>query len=208
MKLPVQPRLGRLLLEGQRLDQPRRVALAAALLAERDPFGRDPEATPATGRHRTLSDVLDRIDAVEEYERSGRTATAHGTLHHGAVRFLLQARDQLLRAVRDEGRGLSPGHAGPDPDEVVLRALLAAFPDRVARRRAPGARRGVMVGGRGVSLAPASGVTEPELFVCVDVDASHTEAWVRQASAVQRDWLPPTLFASPPRSPSTRKPSA
>jgi ATP-dependent helicase HrpB len=60
----------------------------------------------------------------------------------------------------------------------------------VARRRAPGERRGVMVGGRGVRLAPASGVTEPELFVCVEVDAGRTEALVRQASAVERDWLP------------------
>src|SRR5262249_3200175 len=50
---------------------------------------------------------------------------------------------------------------------------------------------GVMVGGRGVFLAPSSGVSEPELFVCVDVDASRTETFVRQASAVQRDWLPP-----------------
>jgi len=191
VRLPVQPRLGRLLLEGQRLGQPQRVALAAALLAERDPFGRGPEPTTAAGHHRTLSDVLDRLEAVEEYERSGRTATAHGTLHQGAMRFLLQARDQLLRALRDNTRGAA--RAAPDPDEVVLRALLAAFPDRVARRRAPGARRGVMVGGRGVTLAPASGVTESELFVCVDVDASHTEAWVRLASAVQRDWLPADL---------------
>jgi ATP-dependent helicase HrpB len=76
-------------------------------------------------------------------------------------------------------------------DEAVLRSLLAAFPDRVARRREAGSRRGVMVGGRGVRLAPSSGVTEPELFLCVDVDASQTETLVRQASAIQRDWLPP-----------------
>jgi ATP-dependent helicase HrpB len=75
-------------------------------------------------------------------------------------------------------------------DEAVLRALFEAFPDRLARRRAAGSPRGVMVGGRGVRLAPASGVTEAELFVCVEVDAGQTEAIVRQASAVQRDWLP------------------
>jgi ATP-dependent helicase HrpB len=73
----------------------------------------------------------------------------------------------------------------------VLRALLAAFPDRVARRREPGSRRGVMVGGRGVRLAPSSGVAEPELFLCVEVDAGTTETLVRLASAVQREWLPP-----------------
>src|SRR2546423_5696767 len=79
----------------------------------------------------------------------------------------------------------------PQSSDAFLRSLLGAFPDRVARRREPGSRRGVMVGGRGVRLAPASGVTEPELFLCIDVDASETESLVRQASAVQRDWLPP-----------------
>jgi ATP-dependent helicase HrpB len=187
-RLPAHPRLGRLLVEGQRHGRPERAALAAALLAERDPFARGLEPSGDAGRHRTLSDVLDRVEALEEYERGGRTATAHGTLNRGAARFVLHARDQLVRSLRDvRGSRASP----LPPDEAVLRSLLAAFPDRVARRREPGGRRGVMVGGRGVYLAPSSGVTEPELFVCVDVDASKTETLVRQASAVQRDWLPP-----------------
>jgi ATP-dependent helicase HrpB len=71
----------------------------------------------------------------------------------------------------------------------VLRALLAAFPDRVARRREAGSRRGVMVGGRGVRLAPSSGV-DAEFFLCIDVDAGQKETLVRQASAIERDWLP------------------
>jgi ATP-dependent helicase HrpB len=75
-------------------------------------------------------------------------------------------------------------------DEALLRALLGAFPDRLARRREAGGERGVMVGGRGVRLAPSSGVREPELFLCIDVDAGQTEALVRQASGVRRDWLP------------------
>jgi ATP-dependent helicase HrpB len=220
VKLSVHPRLGRLLIEGQRWGQPERVALAAALLSERDPFSRGLEPMGDAGRHRTLSDVLDRVEALEEYERDGRTTSPRGTLNRGAARFVLHARDQLVRSLRTAhtsprrqqgkrepaapARGPLAGAAGscgplagaagwcgPLPDEAVLRSLLAAFPDRVARRREPGGRRGVMVGGRGVSLAPSSGVTEPELFVCVDVDAGRTEALVRQASAVQRDWLPP-----------------
>jgi ATP-dependent helicase HrpB len=47
-----------------------------------------------------------------------------------------------------------------------------------------------MVGGRGVKLGPQSGVLEPELFVCVDVDAGGVESLVRMASAVRREWLP------------------
>jgi ATP-dependent helicase HrpB len=78
----------------------------------------------------------------------------------------------------------------------VLRALLAAYPDRLARRREAGGRRGVMVGGRGVRLTPSSGVTEAELFLCIDVDAGQGESLVRQASAVQRDWLPAERITS------------
>ncbi|HMF28551.1 MAG TPA: ATP-dependent helicase C-terminal domain-containing protein, partial [Candidatus Cybelea sp.] len=47
-----------------------------------------------------------------------------------------------------------------------------------------------MVGGRGVQLAPSSGVLDAEFFLCIDVDAGQKESWVRQASAIERDWLP------------------
>ena len=190
-RLPVHPRLGRLLLEGQRLGEPQRVALAAALLSERDPFTTSlADPAPDMRRPATPSDVLDRIEALEEFERRGSCAVPWGTLNRGAARFVLQVRTQLLRLLRQETRGWERGEKAADNDEVVLRALLAAFLDRVACRREPGSRRGVMVGGRGVRLARPSGVTEPELIVCVDVDASRTETLVRQASAVQRDWLP------------------
>src|SRR5205807_8787348 len=81
-------------------------------------------------------------------------------------------------------------------ETALLQALLTAFPDRVTRRREPGGRRGVMVGGRGVKLAASSGVTEPELFLCIDVDGRGVEALVRQASAVQRDWLAKELLSA------------
>jgi ATP-dependent helicase HrpB len=199
-RLPVHPRLGRLLVAGQGGGHPERVALAAALLSERDPFPRSLDQAPLPAGHygATQSDVLDRVEVLEEFERHGRADSRFGALHRGAARFVLRARDQFLRALRQSvylpSLPEKEANPGPDshvsPDDAVLRALLAAFPDRVARRREAGGRRGVMVGGRGVYLAPSSGVIEAELFVCVDVDASQTETLVRQASAVQRDWLP------------------
>src|SRR5262249_9620120 len=156
----VHPRLGRLLLEGQRLGQPGRAALAAALLSERDPFSREDNAPAGT----TRSDTLDRVEALEAFERH---AAAHGpgALNRGAARSVLRARDHLRRALRD-GAGSESADTAASADDALLRALLAASPDRVARRRGAGERRGVMVGGRGVRLAPSSGVTESELFVC------------------------------------------
>jgi len=190
-RLPVHPRLGRLLVEGQRGGHADRVALMAALLSERDPFAR--ESDGAVPRHATSSDVLDRVEAMEEYERSGRSATPVGMLHRSGARLVLRARDQLARLVRQEAREapstqctvLRTQYSALSPDEALLRSLLAAFPDRVARRREPGRPARRHGRRRGVRLAPASGVTESELFVCVDVDASQTETFVRQASAVQ-----------------------
>jgi ATP-dependent helicase HrpB len=182
----VHPRLARLLIEGQRFGQPERVALAAALLAERDPFARSlDEPLPAGPRHSTTSDVLDRLEALEEFERTGRTTTTRGPLHRAAAHFVLRSRDQLLRSLRSPRQRLIHSE-----DEVVLRSLLAAFPDRVARRREAGSRRGVMVGGRGVRLAQSSGVLDAEFFLCIDVDAGQKETLVRQASAIERAWLP------------------
>jgi ATP-dependent helicase HrpB len=199
-RLPVHPRLARLLIEGQRFGQPERVALAAALLSERDPFTRSIDRPASDGpRHATSSDVLDRVEALEEYERSGRTSSVLGVLNRSAARFVLHARDQLLRGERPASAGWSspdqPADAGRSPCEVVLCALLAAFPDRVARRREVGSRRGVMVGGRGVRLAPSSGV-DTEFFLCIDVDAGQKETLVRQASAIERDWLPAAQIRS------------
>jgi ATP-dependent helicase HrpB len=185
-RMPVHPRLARLLVEGGRLGARGRAALAAALLSDRDPFTRE---FGARARDAWDSDVLERVRALEAFERSGRTGFPVGELRAGAAHQILQARDQLLRA--DDGApGHFPGEEGPvsDATDGLLRALCAAFPDRLCRRRDDPARA-LMVGGRGVRLAPTSGVTEGELFLAIEVDGGQGEALVRQASHVEREWI-------------------
>lgn len=194
-RMPVHPRLARLLVEGHRLGFPREAALLAALVSERDPFLRNPREDrgpriPGGGRNRSSSrsDLLDRLEALEDFERRSRSYEGDLRLNSGAARFVLQARDQLADLLRRE---LGTAPRGMERDEALLRALLAAYPDRVARRREPRGDRGVMVGGRGVRLAEESAVLEPELFLCVEVDAgTQAEARVRKASAVEAAWLP------------------
>jgi len=186
-RLPVHPRLACLLLEGRRCGIVERAALAAALLSERDPFRAGPGERPAARSH-AVSDVLERVEALEAIERgvpAGRALT-----NRAVGQFVLRARDQLVRLVREEG---AEGKSSGDEDESLLRALLAAYPDRVVRRRDGDARRGRMVGGRGVRLHPTCGVTEGELFLAIDLDNQPGEALVRQASSVRRDWLDPAL---------------
>jgi ATP-dependent helicase HrpB len=186
--LPVHPRLARLLIAGRDLGCAGRAALAAALLGERDPFQRS--KAPTSSSVLTNSDVLDRIEAMEEFERTGRFQFAIGELHRGAASFILRARDQLGQLL-DDARPAPTNAPVSGAEEPMLRALMAAYPDRLARRRNHGGTRGVMVGGRGVILLPSSRVLETELFLCIDVDAGATEALVRQASSVSRDWLAP-----------------
>ena len=186
-RLPVHPRLGRLLLEGRRFGHADRAALAAALLAERDPFTRSLDSPADVCRHVTPSDILDRMDALEEFAQRGQTAMP---VNRNAARFVLRARDQLWKQVGNLLDNEDRQVQDLPPQEAILRSLLAAFPDRVARRRQPGSRKGVMVGGRGVRLAAQSGVTEPELFLCIDADAGQTETLVRKASMIERAWLP------------------
>jgi ATP-dependent helicase HrpB len=188
-RLPVHPRLAALLAAGHRAGVTREAALLAALLAERDPFPRGPRG--GGPRRASRSDLLDRLDALEDFERRGAPGAAEG-LSAGAARFVLRARDQLAEMARRE-LGKSPAPSEPR-DDALLRLLLAAYPDRLARRREAGSPRGVMVGGRGVRLAEESAVLEAELFLCVDLDAGRSgplaEALVRKASAVAPEWLP------------------
>lgn len=237
-RLPVHPRIGRLLLEGHQAGCLDRIALAAALLSERDPFGRGGAGGPAgpggsagsvgaRGANRggpgsagftrsaTRSDLLERVEALEEHLDSGRVDFPCGSLSRGAVRTVVQARDQLARLVRSAlrrappqamapsaagsslaGTGSSSGAAGGSRDDAFLRAVFAAFPDRLACRREPQSPRALMTGGRGVRLDPASGVHHAELFVCVALDAGQGESRVRLASAVERDWLPRDGFTT------------
>ncbi|MFN0060488.1 MAG: ATP-dependent helicase HrpB [Planctomycetota bacterium] len=188
--LPLHPRLGRLVLEGQRLGHGARLALVAALLAERDPTrGTAGDATS------NESDVLARVRLLEEFDRRGGGAER---LNVGAARQLLRARDQLVDLLH-ETKDASTAHtrAPISADEAVLRALLAAYPDRVARSR-DNERRGVLVGGRGVRLGNESTIDGNGLYVCVDIDAgrhaANAEALVRQASHIEEAWLPTELI--------------
>jgi ATP-dependent helicase HrpB len=195
VRLPVQPRLARLIVEGHRLGHPERVALVAALLSERDPFfctdrgapqGR--RDGPTTAAHTSRSDVVDRLAAFEEYVQHRQKESHLGSITVGAAHAIQRVCEQLVRMLRQE-LGLAK-QSTLSSDEAVMRALLAAYPDRVARRRDIGSAKAVMVGGRGVRLDARSTVLESPLFLCVDIDAGDADAVVRQASAVEREWLP------------------
>ncbi len=184
LALPASPRLARLQLEAERCGAGAAGASLAALAGERDiVFGSRAFGGARADRPAGDSDLLLRLELFEEAARRSFATTACQALglDPRAVRTVERARRQLAR-------GAPPGDADPDR---LLRCVLAGFPDRVCRRRAPGSDRAVMVGGTGVILAPDSVVREAELFVAVDLEGGgrRPDAIVRAASAVRREWL-------------------
>jgi ATP-dependent helicase HrpB len=164
-RLPLHPRLGRVLVEA---GGSARACAAVAVLSER--------RGPLTGEGRsTDSDVLslaDRLDAAPY-----------------AVRQAARELEWLAGRLRLSGPAVGD-------DAGLRRALLAGFPDRVARRREPGSPRLVLASGSGAVLARESGVHDAELLLALEVAAGAggpgAEALVRVASRIEREWLKPT----------------
>jgi ATP-dependent helicase HrpB len=193
-RLPVHPRLARLLIEGRQQGCSELAASAAALLSERDPFVR--EGTRRRPDFHSQSDVLDRVQALEAFARTSECHTPTGTLQPAPAEHVLRVKDQLLRELR-EVAVRNPSSSREGAELPFLRALVAAYPDRVARRRDKSGDKGVLVGGRGVRLADSCAVRKGDLFLCVDIEeVGTTEALVRQASRVEREWLPDQLVHS------------
>ncbi|HYQ40751.1 MAG TPA: ATP-dependent helicase HrpB [Polyangiaceae bacterium] len=195
LRFPVPPRLGRLLIEGERRGVAKEAALCAALLSERDivqntrvGFG---EKTSNFGA-RGPSDVLDRVERYREAEDA--RFEPHRLRSFGldvrALESVRRAERQLTRLVKDrvEGPGSMEG-----VERELLRCLLAAFPDRVARRRRRGERDLVLASGGVARLSEQSVAVDPEFLLALDVEeqrgASDSKITVRLASAIEPDWL-------------------
>lgn len=206
-QLPLQPRLARLLVEGAESGQIKDTALCAALLSERDPLKRSTENTGA--KHKSESDVMDRVWALNEFAEHGHKHSFAGELMVNPAKQILRAAEQLTKLVsefksidseRTNNQRQSTGKDQPNKankldekkaEEAVMRAIMVAFVDRICRRREPGGKTAIMVGGRGVRLAIDSAVTDAELFVAVELlETGQSDATVRQASAIDKSWLP------------------
>ncbi len=196
LRFPVAPRLARLLVEGERRGVAHEAALACALLSERDivlgsraGFGADRrQAFGARGP----SDVLERVERYREAEDA--RFEAHRLRNFGldarAVDGVRRTERQLARLVKDQRPG--PGSMEAVENELQ-RCLLAAFPDRVARRKRRGERELILASGGVARLSETSVVVDAEFLLALDVEeqrgAGASSTTVRLASAIEPDWL-------------------
>jgi ATP-dependent helicase HrpB len=216
LALPVHPRQARLALEAAERGAAAGGALLAALLGERDL--RDRAAGGGRLSPTGPSDLLELASLFEEASRARFDPDRCRRLgvSPGAAQAVDRARRQLDRALRSipatrratpppaRAQSSSGGATAAElaTEQALLMATLAAYPDRVARRRAPDGDEVVLTGGGSARLDPGSVVRQAELLVAVDAEArrgdrrpggpaggSRAEARVRVASLVTQEML-------------------
>jgi ATP-dependent helicase HrpB len=168
-RLPLHPRLGRILIAAEGAFE---AAIVCAVLSERAFM---PERKAATA-----CDLLAAVDGFDDLPWRTREAARQ-------IRTLAEATFGAASRRR--------------LDETTLRrGIFSGYPDRVARRRAAGTPRLVLASGHGAMLMPESGVVEGEFLVALDVRAGRagagSEARVRIASRIEREWLEDQLTSS------------
>lgn len=196
LRYPLHPRLARLVIEADRAGLGPEGCGLAALLSEKDI--RLQERASFRDRHggagqreSTDSDVLARF---EELERSRDERLSAGQLR--TLGLDVAAVFGAQRAWKQLERRLPRSSPRPpdDRDEALRRALLAAFSDRVARRRRAGGRDFVLSGGGTATAGDGTQVHEAPYVIVVattDTDDKQSRAApiARVLSGIEPEWL-------------------
>ena len=141
-RLPLHPRLGRMLLKAAELGCPSLGADLAALLSERDIIRHSRSSFPhPTGGF----DLSDRLGLLRQWRQNKMLP---GMADAFALRAVAATSQQLRRLT-----GKTFEAAGVETGGMVPRLLLLAFPDRIAKRREDDGSRYVLRQGRGVRLS-------------------------------------------------------
>ena len=141
-RLPLHPRLGRLILKAAELGCPSLGADLAALLSERDIIRHSRSSFPHPTGGFDLSDRLGLLGQWRQNKMLPKTADAF------ALRAVDRTSQQLRRLM-----GKKREAAGETTGGMIPRLLLFAFPDRIAKRREDDNSRYVLRQGRGVRLS-------------------------------------------------------
>ncbi|HEX8633048.1 MAG TPA: ATP-dependent helicase HrpB [Pyrinomonadaceae bacterium] len=207
LRLPLHPRLARLVVEAERRGVGGAGCAVAAILSERDIRARQLLSKPIGVETRTRprthgkSDLLELLDLFTEASETGfdpdslRRLNLNPKAVHGVERVRRQL-ERLLGTKTDR----RPSRA--DQETELLISILAGYPDRVARRRKLSDKISAdhlelsMAGGGSATLMPESLVRAEEFLVAVDAEERRGQAvmrgatrLVRLASGIEPEWL-------------------
>ncbi|MBI5640816.1 MAG: ATP-dependent helicase HrpB [Nitrospirae bacterium] len=179
-RLPLHPRLGRMLLKAAELGCVGQGADLAAILAERDIIRRS-----QTGRI-TYSDAADISERLSNLRKWRKTKTIPDCVDPWALRAVDRTSQQLMRLMAaEQDRSSEEPHA-----DTIARLLLRAFPDRIAKKRDSGDGRFILRPGRGVRLASPGSLANSPFIIAVKLDAGEkAEGMVYLAQQVTEDLL-------------------
>jgi ATP-dependent helicase HrpB len=179
--LPVHPRLAHMLLSAHERGVGALGADLAALISERDILRLNDG--PAA-QHTSPSDILDRVEALNQWRKKGRGGEARGEVDAWLCRVVDRAARELCGALAVKG-------PGKDPSAEDVGILLAqAFPERIARQREPGSDRYLLANGRGGRLSKRSAVRDQPFLVAVSMEGGERgDGRINQASALTPEVL-------------------
>ncbi|MGD9708886.1 MAG: ATP-dependent helicase HrpB [Halothiobacillaceae bacterium] len=163
-RMPLHPRLGHMLMEGDRLGHGGLACELAALLGERD-------LLRGAGRERPPADLALRIEAL----RRGSAALPGGLVLDEGVRV------RVRQSARDLARRMRIELAGAAGDVHAAGLLVAlAYPERVAQGRMGQPGRFVLANGRGALLDTADALARAPWLAIAHLDG-HTDGVRREA---------------------------
>nr|WP_281381522.1 ATP-dependent RNA helicase HrpA [Conexibacter arvalis] len=203
-QLPVDPRLGRMVLEADRLGCASEVIVIAAALSIQDPRERPTEhqaqADQSHARfkddHSDFAAYLNLWRYVREQQRAlsnsqFRKRLKREFLHYLRVREWQDLAGQLREAARSVGVKLNQQHAElPE----VHRAILAGLLSHLGVKEASARRRGEYLGARGARFAifPGSGQArrQPPWVMAAEL-VETSRLWGRVVARIEPEWVEP-----------------
>lgn len=186
LRFAVSPRIARFLVAAETTSDSVHAARVAAVLSEGRPPLRD-----ATAHTDADADVLETVARLWPGRRTRTDASAGGGQTNAQIR---RTADQLARQLGSSAA--SSSRQRDARDDAIRRALLVAFPDRVATVRDDGHDRRTLVFARGGSaeLSPASVMRSATWAIALAVQEvrgergrSRTSVW--SACAIDPQWL-------------------
>ncbi|MBN1758159.1 MAG: ATP-dependent helicase HrpB [Chitinispirillaceae bacterium] len=191
---PMHPRLGTLLLEAGNRGAAPLAAFSAAVLSERPAFSGRIDAPEEALRVDMVSDLYTQYCLLEKIRKSGfdRVLATRYAVNLSAARSIYRTQALFLQCCRRAGMG--PDDGPNAPEEVLCRALLAAYPDHLCARRDKGTALCRMRDNRGGELDKGSIVRKAPLFVATDIREiknarSERKTVLSLAAEIRESWL-------------------
>lgn len=189
-RLPLHPRLSRLLVKSSELGCPRVGADLAALLSERDIIRPGASAGKPS---RKGSDIGERLDRLLEWRKNKQVPPG---VDPWALRAVDRVSQELIKIMDHK-----PKTGAEKEPTMIPRLLVNAYPDRIARKREEGAGRFLLTRGQGVRVAERDNLAGSPFIIAAHIEAGQrsegrvhlaepiTEALIRQEMGARMEWL-------------------